>query len=1262
MTIHPSQINTSSVLSPGRNLAGRPTPMFQDVLRDTLGLTNEPIVRGFRIGDPVDRDFNPLDHIPEGRERWASHYARANSSEEMQEMTAFFDRQMDRRERLSHAPLLTQLSAELFNPVNYIGIPIAGPGSSLVRASLARRMMIGGLAVGGSEALLQGAIMGGDPTQTGAEAGLSILSAAAFGSAITGVTNIRVPGRSGAEAQMFEAAASVAAIAQRAERITGSSVPALDSYVPRSSRALGEVEDIAESYVRLTAEVEEMRVELARLQDGDPEADFLRESIQQRLGERRPIADEMYWRELDESGVGEDLFAPMRTRGDWLLAAVPTPFRSAMTSDWGNEVKGIFARLAGDAAFLSEQASRGFPQPQSVFMSAHRDIGRVAVALEDIGRAWADDVQASRPGSSLFSGRDLNVQNLMRRLGRTGDDIESWMVEVNRRRLMGEDMTPEMMRASRRIDEYFKDWETRLIDEGIIQTRERAQRRINDLEAEVRDLQAQYDQMANRRGVDDRELADVARQVEQRSRLLDATRLELEQLADVAESSEPFFPRYWDHAAVRRDRDGLEDILTDWFVENPYVWERDGEAWVRVRRSTDRALARERASASIDRILGERPDADVEGVYVGRAQAGHLNYRQLDIPNRLVWNFIQQNPQSVMLNYTMRAAPRYHFQKTFGGSRQDVADMIRRQMEERNFRGEEINRALKNFDILYRRVVGRVLDDPEAMNQKVAQALRDMASLTYLGGSGIAAFADMGRIVMEHDMPTLGRTMQGFFDPVIRNASIQETRALSGGLEMLLGSMGLRMVDDQAWNVLNNGMMDKAKNVFHTLNLLGPVTVIAKNFTGMGGGHMMIETAQRIAAGTSTQFDRSFWARLGMMPGDAEFVAVAPWQRDPKSGLILPNTDAWAGGYTVPEINGGRVTIVEVLEDGASPGRFNERGEYVAARYDANTNTIFFDRDFIEGEMWERKAWTQPRMEGVTPLPEDAFASPREWSNFVLWHEIMHTRHRASDLGLEPRSPAYENKINDMAMDAHLDSMRVGEEVTERFRVALSTHINNVIMAATAADKPTLMDGVLHIPMRHARSFGLEENPSTPGYARIENGFLALPLQFYSFTLANVNKTVGMMMQNAVRSRMIGVVAMMGMGYMITGLRTPDYVWDQMSPQDRVARAFDMSGVAALYSDLFYTGLQTSQALGGLNLTGGLIQPRYPQDPNAVDAITGFTGAASAWTADMARSAATFASGDYGEGASQFLRNVPFSNLWFMRDDINQFGRYLSGG
>jgi hypothetical protein len=379
----------------------------------------------------------------------------------------------------------------------------------------------------------------------------------------------------------------------------------------------------------------------------------------------------------------------------------------------------------------------------------------------------------------------------------------------------------------------------------------------------------------------------------------------------------------------------------------------------------------------------------------------------------------------------------------------------------------------------------------------------------------------------------------------------------------------------------------------------------------------------------------------------------------------LPNADEWAGNYKVPTVEGNRVRIIEVNEDGSSVGKTNDAGEYVAAFYrpdeEGPGGTIYFDREYIETVKFKEKAWTKPRMEGVKPLQEDAFKTPREWANFAMLHEIMHTRFSAEDLGLRPRSPEYENKINQLAMAEHKKSQKIAEDTADRFRTAINTSINNTVLMATAADKPIVMDGIIYVKAELGALIGLKPDPRNPAYSRIENAFIALPLQFFAYSFANVNKTVGLMMQGAVRNRTMGIAAMMGLGYMVTAIRTPDYVWEKMPIQDKLARSFDMSGIAALYSDLFYTGLQTSLAFGGPNITGGFISPRFPQKPNMVDAVTGLTGAGTSWAADMGRSAASFANGDYGEGAATFVKNLPFSNLWFIRGEVNEFSRYLRG-
>ena len=126
---------------------------------------------------------------------------------------------------------------------------------------------------------------------------------------------------------------------------------------------------------------------------------------------------------------------------------------------------------------------------------------------------------------------------------------------------------------------------------------------------------------------------------------------------------------------------------------------------------------------------------------------------------------------------------------------------------------------------------------------------------------------------------------------------------------------------------------------------------------------------------------------------------------------------------------------------------------------------------------------------------------------------------------------------------------------------------------------------------------------------------------------------------------------------MSLAIHTPSFGWEEMGWRDRFVRSFDMSGVMALYSDILYTSLHTSLALGGPNITNGLISPKFPQEPNAIDALTGVAGAGPSWAADTISGMYQFANGEYGEGGNQVVRNLPFARMWFLKDDINQITR-----
>ena len=106
-----------------------------------------------------------------------------------------------------------------------------------------------------------------------------------------------------------------------------------------------------------------------------------------------------------------------------------------------------------------------------------------------------------------------------------------------------------------------------------------------------------------------------------------------------------FTPRYWNTAAIEKNREGLKKILVEWFYKNP-----EGIMWTPenplARKTFDTSLsAREkRADDVIDKILGDPDTTSLENSFFGYGKSKHFMHRTLDIPNSLVVDYIVTNP------------------------------------------------------------------------------------------------------------------------------------------------------------------------------------------------------------------------------------------------------------------------------------------------------------------------------------------------------------------------------------------------------------------------------------------------------------------------------------------------------------------------------------------------------------------------------------------------------------------------------------------
>jgi hypothetical protein len=587
-----------------------------------------------------------------------------------------------------------------------------------------------------------------------------------------------------------------------------------------------------------------------------------------------------------------------------------------------------------------------------------------------------------------------------------------------------------------------------------------------------------------------------------------------------------------------------------------------------------------------------------------------------------------------------------------GQSIDDVLDDTFNEMMEAGNTPEQAYAAMKDMRHLYKRVVGGVLRDPSSLDQQAARIMRDLAQLNYLGSAGISTMTEPAKIMMEHG---IGPTFRGLFNIMKSNQlrmGGKEGRMAGEALETLMGSAHLRLVDDVNNNPLRSDLLDKAKDAFYLLNGLGPITRIFKDFDAMVRSHSLIDYSVRWAQGKATKQEQEYLLRYNIDFEDAKKIANAPWQKS-ESGMYMANTDAWTNTIEFPS------TTAEVV---SGPTNTYDGNRYKPAFYRESENKIYIDEEYIKDVMYAERGWENPRVEGVNPIEAGIINSPDDYVTFIKMHEIMHTKYSAKDLGISDKrtkegKAAYENAINDLAVAEIKKQARVDPETVRTFRNALGSGIMNTILMGTPADKPIITDGVVYIPMRVAKQFGMKEDAEFKGYARIENGFLGLPFQFYSYSLAAVNKVTAAYAHGQLKNQYIGTAIAMGLGYMVLQYKTPDFV--DMSFQDQFSRAFDYSGVAALYSDMFYTAMSTSLALGGPNLTGGVLQPRFPQKPSAVDAATGLMGAGPSITTDLALGAYDLVTGNIGEGTKEIIRNLPFARMWFWKGKMNEFTRML---
>ena len=1234
---------------------------------DTVGAMNsasyQPFIDAYRNrqkhGYEIDPSYDPLPDIDEGYRPYLNTLILAQNAEHMADLKVSIDRGVANRRVLANSGFWAQAGAGLFDPINLIPLPFGGAGIGIVKSALKT-----GAGVGALQAGLEISKSAFDPVQTMEEGVSNTAMAAVSGALFGGAFSLPMNRRMKAEAAHMKSHIEATERQQDFENLGALSDEDLSA--ARSKPIRKQFEGDSTKY--LNAEAKTLRDSTIGPQGPVP----LSVDKQARL---KAVTSELAVRNLDT--VGKDPYAI--AAGGTGPIYLSTPIRRVLSAAIPDSVKERMSRMASDSGLLQNLHVMGKTLGASVYQRMAPLKGEWVKADAKLTELWGLSI-----GTDIKKRAGMNLTEktvaLESKFGSgQRQTYNDFLVEINRQRIFKEEPKTEVEVAARKVlDDFYDVWGQRLQDTGLIGNKNKIVADIVKVDGRIADLEARLAKIESNPKFKYKKMtvASIRSQMTRATKRKEALQDSLDAIADgdtkVNPANEDFFsPRYFDHATVRARREELEAIISKWYMDNPFIYVRDKSGKVvKQRLDSNKKATHARAKATVDKILNETTEEAED--FFGSGKSMHLKHRGLDIPNKLVWEFMVQNPIDTMKSYVHKTGGRYEFAKMFDG--QDFDEMledVRLEMMEAGHSQRDINKVGRDFVHMYDRVVTSVMKtDPDRWDNKAAFVMKEAAQLNYLGSAGLSAIPDFGRIIMEHE---IGDVLKGLME-LLSNERVrltsEEANFAGEAVEMSEGAVHIRMVDDISNNPRATTKYDMMKNAFYIANGLSPITQFAKTLDSIIRGHVIIKDSIAWKNGTISKQNKEYLLRYGISEEMALNIAAAPHQVTEK-GFYLPNTKDWENAYAFPDT--GEYMLNAKITYGDT-GRYRKDGSYVAAAVDYEKKTIKFDVDYIKGT-FDEKPWTQPKVEGVKPLAENAFETPQQWANFVMMHEIMHTKFQPEDLKLNlgkgktydrnnPKHYAkYENKINDLALKEHNKQPKIEEETLTAFRSALSSGILNTIMMGTPADKPILVDGVAYVPMNVARMFGMKEDARVKGYSRIESGLLGLPFQFYSYALAATNKVAGSFMQGQMKNRWGGLATAMGAGYLSLMIKTPDFAWDNMDMEDRFARAFDQSGVMALYSDLFYTAMSTSLALGGPNISGGMLNPKFPPREGTmgmVDAATGVGGAGVSITTDYAEGVGQFLNGEYGEGAKQIMRSLPFARMWFWKNQMNEATNAIS--
>ena len=238
----------------------------------------------------------------------------------------------------------------------------------------------------------------------------------------------------------------------------------------------------------------------------------------------------------------------------------------------------------------------------------------------------------------------------------------------------------------------------------------------------------------------------------------------------------------------------------------------------------------------------------------------------------------------------------------------------------------------------------------------------------------------------------------------------------------------------------------------------------------------------------------------------------------------------------------------------------------------------------------------------------------------------------------------------------------VSTETIVAFRAAVSSNVGNTILSSTPSTRFTYADGSIYLNINAARKImpNIQEAEDFPGYARWESGVMTLPFQFYNFSMSATTNILQTAAQGQIKARYAGFAAMLGMGYMISKLKTPEWAWNDMDYDEKFMSAVERSGIGAIYSDIALNSIRVATQLGLNDPENDFVNLPFYGKEGYLEAATTILGAGSSTIKDAVDASSKIADGDYADALKEFWLMLPLTELFWLKEDSRAMIDYAS--